>query len=88
MLFALTSATGQLERLGGPSGRRDRAARLLGRLRADLEYRDVADLLGEPGALAAFLDELQEGVRGVAELVGVQFFRNFAELDLQTLERA
>ena len=87
VLFALRSAERDLDRLGS-SSRRDRASRLLGRLRADLEYRDVADLMAVPGALPAFLDELQDGVRGVAELVGVQFFRNFAELDLHALESA
>ncbi|MBK9181357.1 MAG: alpha-E domain-containing protein [Acidimicrobiales bacterium] len=46
----------------------NRPQRLIGRLKAELEYRDVSELLDED--LHGFLDRLQAGVREVAGAVG------------------
>lgn len=83
VLFCLRSAEVQLARLGVPSDRLTRPQRLLGRLRADLEYRDVHEVLAE---LQAFLGELQQGVRQAAEAVALQYFRNSQELAINVLD--
>ena len=60
-----------------------RHQRVLGRLRADLEFRDVQELLQED--LHAFLDRLQESVRDVADAIAAHFFRLSTELQLYAL---
>jgi uncharacterized alpha-E superfamily protein len=72
VLFALRASESELARLGVgtvPS----RPERLLGRLRADLEFMDIHEIV-ESGLLAA-LDALQQGVLAVAEAVERHFFR-------------
>ena len=59
---------------------------MLGRLRADLDFADPIELLA--GDLHGALDRVEEDLRGVAELVAVQFFRNAEELSiLHAVER-
>ena len=85
VLYALRSAEDRIEELGVP-GKLTRPQRAIGRLRSDLEFRDVHELLG--GDLVAYLDNLLEGVGRVSALVGTQFFRNSQEFDLQALDIA
>lgn len=72
VVFCLSSAMHQLQVLsrGGPS----RAVRMLGRVTASLQYRDVGELF-EVG-LHDFLDGVQDRVAGVAEAVADEFFRH------------
>lgn len=81
VLFCLRAAEGGLARLGMP-GQVTRPQRLIGRVRAELEYRDIEEILSEEGGpgstqagLHAFLDRVQEQVWGVADAVAGQFFR-------------
>lgn len=79
VLYALRSAEQKLEQLSRP-GRLSRPQRVLGRVRSDLEYADVSELLHT--GLHEFLERIQTDVRGVNELVAVQFFRNAEELSV------
>lgn len=83
VFYALRSAEDRINELGVP-GRLTRPQRAIGRLRSDLEFRDVHELLG--GDLVAFLDSVLEGVSRVTALVGTQFFRNSEEFDLHALD--
>lgn len=70
--FCLASAQQQLQRLGrpdsvGPSQRR------IGRACAELQYREVTELVED---LATFLDRLQTHVWQVADTVAAEFFRH------------
>jgi uncharacterized alpha-E superfamily protein len=80
VLFCLRSAEAHLARLG-PVGEVTRPQRLLGRIRAELEFRDLPELLDE--GLHRFLDRVQEQVWAVAEAVADQFFRHELRSDLQ-----
>jgi uncharacterized alpha-E superfamily protein len=80
VLFCLRAAESGLARLG-PLGQVTRPQRLLGRVRAELEYRDIHDLMHE--GLHEFLDGVQEKVWAVAEAVADQFFRHELRSDLQ-----
>lgn len=73
--FALDTAERQLVHLGGGSS--SRAVRLLGRTRAGLQYRDVAELMEE--GLHPFLDQVQAQVDAVADAVATEFFRQAPE---------
>jgi len=51
--------------------------RILGRLRAELEFADVADLVsGTTRKLQAALERIQLGVREASDAIAVQYFRN------------
>jgi uncharacterized alpha-E superfamily protein len=80
VLFCLRAAESGLAKLG-PLGQVTRPQRLLGRVRAELEYRDIDDLLDE--GLHDFLDRVQEQVWAVADAVADQFFRHELRSDLQ-----
>ena len=77
--WSVRSAEQRLQQLqiGAVPGR---AWRVLGRLRADLEFTDVSELL--IGDLHGFLRRVQVDLRGVGDLVAVQFFRNTEELSV------
>lgn len=77
VLYALRSAEQKLDQLSR-NGQLSRPQRILGRLRADLEFTDVGELL--TGDLHAFLDRVQTDLRGLNEVVAVQFFRNAEEI--------
>lgn len=81
VLFALQTAERQLEHLGG--GPVSRPVRLLGRIRAALQYRDVAELMDE--GLHTFLDQVQERVSDVATAVADEYFRQAPEGVLQSV---
>ncbi len=85
VLFCLRRAENDLAMLGSNDGQQlSRPERLLGRIRAELEYRDVNDVLAD--GVPVFLGELQRGVRQVAEAVALEYFRNSLELDLHSLD--
>lgn len=79
VLFCLRAAEANLAKLG-PLGVVTPPQRLLGRLRAELEYRDIDELLSD---LHRFLDSAQEQVWAVAEAVADQFFRHDLHAELQ-----
>lgn len=84
VLFCLRRAEHDLAVLGAQTGQLSRPERLLGRVRADLEYRDVSEILAE--GVPRFLDKVQRGVRHVAEAVALEYFRNSEELDFHSLD--
>lgn len=84
VLFCLRRAEVELARLSGSDGPMTRPERLLGRIRADLEFTDVRELT-HPG-LPLFLDRLQHAIRQVAESVAIQYFRNSQELSLTAID--
>jgi uncharacterized alpha-E superfamily protein len=85
LLFCLRRVEQDLGRLGeAGSGRLTRPERLLGRIRADLEFADLHEVLADD--LHGFLDRLQKGVRQVAEAVALQYFRNSQEVALSVLD--
>lgn len=89
VLFCLRAAEHGLARLcgGDPTRPGARSQRLLGRIRAELEYRDISDLLDED--LHEFLDRVQEQVWAVADAVADEFFRHElgSSLQLQQVQR-
>ncbi len=68
-----------------PPGELTHAQRLLGRVRADVQFVDVHELIDRD--LHDFLDGAQFYIRGVAELVATQFFRHHVDLELHALGR-
>ena len=64
------------------SGARNRARRLLGRIRSELEFADINELIA--GGLCETLDELQTNVCEVADVVGSQYFRVGHEFPLHS----
>jgi uncharacterized alpha-E superfamily protein len=76
VLYSLRDAERQLEQLARP-GPMTRPQRVLGRLRSDLDFADPAELLF--GDLHVLLDKVEGDIRAIADLVGVQFFRNAEE---------
>jgi uncharacterized alpha-E superfamily protein len=86
LLYCLRRVEQDLQRLGSgeSQGHLTRPERLLGRIRADLEYADLHEVLAED--LHGFLDRLQMGVRQVAEAVALQYFRNSQEVQLSVLD--
>jgi uncharacterized alpha-E superfamily protein len=85
VLFCLRAVEHELTRLGA-MGRSTAAQRLIGRLRADLEFRDVHELLQED--VHGFLSRVHDGVNVVAESVAGQFFRLGANLQLYAVGEA
>jgi uncharacterized alpha-E superfamily protein len=79
LLYCVRQAEKDLTRLGS-ADRPSRPQRLIGRIRADLEFRDVTELTD--GNLNELLDEVQRGVRDVADAVNATYFRNAEALDL------
>jgi len=85
VLFCLRRAERDLAALSGGDGvQLSRPERLLGRLRADLEYRDITEVLSD--GVPVFLGRLQRGVRQAAEAVALEYFRNAEELSLHALD--
>ena len=85
VLFCLRRAEHDLASLvGSDAAHLSRPERLLGRIRADLEYRDITEVLSD--GVPTFLDRLQRNVRQVAEAVALEYFRNSQELDLHRLD--
>jgi len=83
VLFSLRASESELVCLGGNAAP-TRPERLLGRLRADLEFMDVQEII-ESG-LPAALDALQQGIISVADAVERHFFRAAATPELHAFE--
>ena len=78
VLYSVRAAeTGLTQLAAGPMSR---PQRVLGRLRGDLDYADPVELLA--GDLHRFLDRVEEDLRGITDLIGVQFFRNAEEVSV------
>lgn len=82
VLFCVRAAEEELGNVGGHD-RPTQAYRLLGRVRADLEYLEVREMLA--GGLEETLDGLQRSVWQVADAVGHEFFPSGAEAELHAL---
>jgi uncharacterized alpha-E superfamily protein len=80
VLFCLRAAEHGLRDLAG-GGQAAKPQRLLGRIRAELEFRDIEELLEE--GLHGFLNRVQEHVWMVANAVADQFFRHELRSDVQ-----
>jgi uncharacterized alpha-E superfamily protein len=72
-LFCLRRAESDLGLLGGDGQGLSRPERILGRIRSDLEFRDVAEVID--AGLHPYLVDLQAGVRSVAAAVADEYFR-------------
>lgn len=77
VFFALRAAEQGLERLSHPA-RLSRPRRMLGRIRADLEFTDVDELVR--GDLRDYLTRLQRELGGLNDRIGVEYFRNAEEV--------
>ena len=84
VLFGLQSAEKALGWIDGPTTARSRPQRLLGRLRADVEYLDVSELLS--GDLSVYLDMVERDIRKVAESIEIAYFRSTDELAFHVLD--
>lgn len=87
VLFCLSEAEEVLGALveDGASGR-SLSLRLLGRVRAELEYADPAELAA--GDLCSSLGDIERGIRDVAAAVAAECFSYRIELDLHSLRLA
>ncbi len=83
VLFCLREAEEQLTGVVA-DGERVAAQRVLGRVRAGVEYCDVAEVVASD--LGGYLDELQKDIWGVGDALDVQFFKHGADLDLHAYE--
>lgn len=82
VLFGLQAAERSLMRIEGSTDSvRSRPQRLLGRLRADVEYLDVDELLA--GDLSVYLDMLEAHIGQVAEAVETTYFRSTDEFSMR-----
>jgi uncharacterized alpha-E superfamily protein len=82
VLFCLQRAEHSLSSIVMSSGARNRARRLLGRIRSELEFADITELIA--GGLCEALDELQRNMCEVADVVASQYFRVGHEFSLQS----
>lgn len=83
VLYCLRSADVQLSVLGEGSPDVGRSRRMLGRLRAAVEYRNVDELVEQ--GLGSFLSEIQDSIREVAVAVDREFFRHAQPAALHTV---
>ncbi|WP_436794155.1 alpha-E domain-containing protein [Actinospongicola halichondriae] len=84
VLFGLQTAEKSLSWIEGTSSPRSRPQRLLGRLRADVEFLDVKELLA--GDLSVYLHMIEHNIRQVAESVEVTYFRSTDEMSINVLD--
>ena len=82
VLFCLQRAEHSLSNIVSASGARNRARRLLGRIRSELEFADINELIA--GDLCEALDDLQRNVCEVADVVASQYFRVGHDSSLQS----
>ncbi len=82
VFYALRSAEQQLASLD-PDEPLSAPRRQLGRIRSDLEFREIGELVA--GDVAGFLSDLQDRILRVAELLAIAYFRgaDLGELHLQ-----
>ena len=83
VLYAVRTAEDSL-RLISPDEHMPRPLRLVGRLRSDLEYSDVREIMSSD--LDAELMAVEHGIRQVCTSVGLQYFTNSHEFDLHALQ--
>lgn len=86
VLYCLRSAEVQLSVLGEGVPGIGRSRRMLGRLRASVEFRNVDELVEE--GLTSFLTDLRDGVRDAAACVSTEFFRHGQPATLHTVASA
>ena len=84
VLFGLQAAEKALSWIDGTSSPNTRPQRLLGRLRADVEFLDVRELLS--GDLSVYLDMVEHDIRQVAESIETTYFRSTDETALHVLD--
>ncbi len=84
VLFGLQSAEKALGWIERSSASTSRPQRLLGRLRADVEYLDVDELLA--GDLSVYLNKIEHDIRQVAGAIEVTYFRGTDEFTVQALD--
>jgi uncharacterized alpha-E superfamily protein len=77
VFFCLRQAENELDILGAQFGRVTRPQRLLGRIRAGLEFAEINELL--QGDLRAHLAEVESDIRWVSESIALEYFRNSHE---------
>ena len=82
VLFCLQRAEHPLENLAGLSTTRNRAQRILGRIRSQLEFTDIAEFI--TGDVRATLDALEQSICDIADVVANQYFRVGSEYSLQS----
>ena len=73
VLHGLSTAEHDLAFLGEPD-QLDRAQRIVGRMRAELEFAEIAELSNDQ--LATMLEAIQSGVRNACDAVATRYFRN------------
>lgn len=83
VLHAVRTAEGSLQLLSPGEPELTRPLRLLGRLRADLEFADVRELMA--GDLSAHLFAVEGAIRQVCTAVDLQYFTNSHEFDMHTV---
>jgi uncharacterized alpha-E superfamily protein len=81
VLYCLRQAERDLARLTAGDAL-TRPERIVGRIRAELEFCDVAELL--EGGLHGHLDRIQDGVREASDAIAGQYFRN-VHIDLHSI---
>lgn len=84
VLFGLQTAERALLRIEGSDRMQSRPQRLLGRLRADVEFLDVGELLA--GDLGIYLDKLERDIRQVAEAIETTYFRSSDEFSIHVID--
>ena len=82
VLFCLQRAEHSLGNIPSTSGARNRARRLLGRIRSALEYTDVSELVSS--GLCEALEHLELEICAVADVVASQYFRVGDEFSLHS----
>jgi uncharacterized alpha-E superfamily protein len=83
VFFAVRTAEDSLRMLQGDA-EPGLALRLAGRLRAELEFSDISEIMG--GDLEGELFRFESSIRGVSAAVGAQYFTNAHEFDLHAVQ--
>ncbi len=84
VLFCLQAAARALDRIEGREAPANRPQRQLGRLRADVQYSDVEEVLEQD--LGLYLGIVEAKIRQVSEAVELAYFRSSDELSLHVLD--
>lgn len=84
VLHAVRTAEDSLRLLAPAQTELTRPLRLLGRLRADLEFTEVHELMD--GNLDDYLERVEQAIAQVCTAVGLQYFTNSQEFDLHALK--
>lgn len=84
VLFGLQTADKSLAWIEGTAAPQSRPQRLLGRVRADVEFTDVNELLN--GDLSLHLGRIEQDIRKVTEAIEITYFRSTDELAVHVLD--